>query len=385
MAASLRHARQKQLALSFSLVLLFCIIIASVRHTSRNIFYFHRPVAFVDAHSPLSTKPCPVHSRDLEVYKRPIDGRRQLCAESSNGAGGTRCSSPYGTLQPTWMLDWGKVSVDWETKTFRHLFRPERQFSLLRDFHKYEHDEPCPQRSDVDLDYYQRAALTLATLEAARESFVMFELGGGTCRWIIDAFLFIGMNRPYIPVTASCVEADPLTVEYARATLELNGLSHSTAYLYHGAVSTKDAETQLSRKNNAISYGGFDGRSVNDTASKVSTFSLETLLSQFWMVDHVDIDCNGCEEQLFGDERTLQVVTDRVKSIFVETHTAQKHEVVKNGLDSKGWLKDCLFYLDFPEQDPVSGEISPVDKGQGEFIPELAGYFWCLNPRYHLM
>ena len=82
--------------------------------------------------------------------------------------------SPFGTLQPTWISDWGKVSVDWETKTFRHLFEPDRQFSLLRDFHEYEHDRPCPNRSDVDVDYHQRGALTMATLEAAQEGFVMF-------------------------------------------------------------------------------------------------------------------------------------------------------------------------------------------------------------------
>ena len=55
----------------------------------------------------------------------------------------------------------------------------------------------------------------------------------------------------------------------------------------------------------------------------------------------------AAKTKLFGDESTFQVVTDRVKSICFETHTAQKHEVVKNGLDSKGWLKDCPCYLDF--------------------------------------
>ena len=66
------------------------------------------------------------------------------------------------------------VRSDWETKTFRHLFEPDRQFSLLRDFHEYEHDRPCPNRSDVDVDYHQRGALTMATLLKPLRGFVMF-------------------------------------------------------------------------------------------------------------------------------------------------------------------------------------------------------------------
>lgn len=325
--------------------------------------------------------------RDLEtnplaVNSRILEGRSQLCAGLIDTDIPVACMSPYGALLPAHVASWGKQSVDWSTKTMKHMFWGEpRHYSSLSDHHLiFSYGKQCPDRVVIDEEYYERGALTHAALEASELGFVMFELGGGTCRWSIDAFRFLQANRPKVPSIFQCVEADPLTVEYARGAFSLNGIPQSSGYIYHGAVSTSDGESTIARKNNALSYGG-GAQEYSQTAphSTVPTFSILTLLSQFWLVDHMDFDCQDCERVLFSDNETLRIMTDRVKSIWVETHSFEAHDAVTGGFSSYGWT-NCPIVQSF------SGKSETVDHGQGNFETQAnSGAIWCLNPHFDEM
>jgi hypothetical protein len=164
-----------------------------------------------------------------------------------------------------------------------------------------------------------------------------------------------------------------LTVEYARGAFHLNGIPPSSGYVYHGAISTTDGELLIARKNNALSYGG-GAQEYSSTAphSTVPTFSIETLVSQFWLVDHIDIDCQNCERVLFSDHQTLQILTERVKSIWVEIHSIESFEAVTKGFLSHNWT-NC------PYIQKNSNET--VDYGQGSFVTDDQ-FVWCLNPHF---
>ena len=274
------------------------------------------------------------------------------------------CISPYGVIQPVWVNEWGKDSVDWKEKMAKR-WASSKSFSLLRELHANDGDPSnlkCPTRdSVVGEEQNQRMALTSAAVNADK-SFVMFELGGGSCRWSIDAYKFLELNRPNVHRVIICVEADPFTAEIGRRTLALNEVPPESVIFLEAAVATFDGSIEISRKNNAISYGGGYGQHPGETGkSSVPTISLVTMIQQFWMVDHVDVDCNGCEEQLFHHHDSMKMLTERVKTIFIETHTPEKHEVVRKALEEWGWLTSC----------PV---IVPYS--------EAEGFFWCKNPHH---
>ena len=57
----------------------------------------------------------------------------------------------------------------------------------------------------------------------------------------------------------------------------------------------------------------------------------------------------------------MKMITERVKTLFIETHTAEKHEVVRKALDEWGWLASCPINIPYAEAE---------------------GFFWCMNPHH---
>lgn len=324
--------------------------------------------------------------RQSDVEELKVHGKVEVITGSvPNPSSGLMCTSAFGVLVPGYIVYWGKEKVDWSIMEAKTMFGVRMKFKKLNDVTRQTYQYPhCPVLYSVEqagADYYEKAAVLSAVLES-KDSFTMIEIGAGYGRWLLEGHGMVTLNRPELAVNLLGVEADPMTTEWATMAFESNSVARHQAMWMHGVAGTFDGTVRFERKNNAFSYGGEAGTAIDDAVSTpVPSFALTTIISLYWYVDHLDMDCNGCELELFSHESTVDMITERVRSIFIETHNEKAHAKVQQVLDTKGWK--CSVELPF-----VSPNSRMEDRkrniGHGDFFQEPAGFFWCRNPNYHL-
>lgn len=118
-------------------------------------------------------------------------------------------------------------------------------------------------------------------------------------------------------------------------------------------------------------YGAGAWRGPNGRM-KLTSVTLEEMVSMFWLVDHIDLDCQGCENFIFTPAIS-NLINQRVKSIWIECHGLDIGANLEKIFLSWGWH----FAL----------KISPVasDFGQGPVVSENGSTIdlWVLNPKFH--
>lgn len=247
----------------------------------------------------------------------------------------------------------------------------------------------------------------LEAVAAAKDRFVMFELGAGWGNWIVNAALAVQRYHGTLPYTLVGVEAEPTHFKWMVQHLRNNGIDPSRHELIMAAVSDKDGTTYFPAGGNpAISYS----QAIMDTAHtpstaqyinhsvqsvfrkiptlvrtgrildlkrisgwvhrtfmdpprsiQVKTVCLKTLLRSYDRVDLIDMDVQGAEYSVLSAAR--EELDAKVKKVHVGTHGPGR-QIEKNlriFFHELGWENK----YDFENTSRVETEYGPIQFSDG--------------------
>jgi FkbM family methyltransferase len=200
-----------------------------------------------------------------------------------------------------------------------------------------------PYPSTTDEEIFEWRFMLSAVLDA-EASFTMVEAGAGYGRWLIGAARACALRRPEIECRLIGVEADPTHHQWMRKHFSDNGVNPDAHRLIFGAVADKDGEdafvcgTEPSAwYGQHLPYQEHHRTNLEEgyTHLTVPTYSIPTILSDLDRVDLIDFDIQYAEGRVIP--ASMDVMTRKVKRVFVETHNSDIHEIVYRAFDSHGW------------------------------------------------
>jgi hypothetical protein len=71
---------------------------------------------------------------------------------------------------------------------------------------------------------------------------------------------------------------------------------------------------------------------------EVKTYTLEDILSGIEFVDFMHIDIQGAERNLLEDDQSLTILTNRVSTLFLGTHSRAIDGLAIERLTAAGWV-----------------------------------------------
>lgn len=184
----------------------------------------------------------------------------------------------------------------------------------------------------------------LSAILDAKDSFTMIEAGAGYGRWMVSAAAACRRRRPDLKCRFIGIEADPTHYKWMRKHFLDNGLEPDAHRLISGAVDDKDGQdTFLCTDDPAAWYGQHlayvDHHRTNLTDGynrvTVPTLSIDTILADLDHVDLMDFDIQYAEGRAIA--AGIENMTRKVKRVFVETHSAEIHDIVYRTFNSHGW------------------------------------------------
>ncbi len=243
--------------------------------------------------------------------------------------------------------------------------------------------------------FFEFAAIHKAVL-AARERFVMVELGGGYAARSVDAYRALQNLNP-MPCQLVIVEAEPTHFAWAKRHLEANGIDPREHWLIKAAVSA-DSNPKLFMVGSGIYYNGIVSPSdVAEVAEEivkldnteaalrnlmaagrcgmeipynsaagmdlfdykfVSAIPLADILAPLPHVDLMDIDIQGAEDTAIHP--AMDLLNSRVRRVHIGTHGADIHSGLWDLFFEHEWV--CEFdYPPFNKNSTPWGDFETTD------------------------
>lgn len=218
-----------------------------------------------------------------------------------------------------------------------------------------------PEYPTFDEEYFEWIDL-LEAVVAAKDKFIFMELGAGWGRWTARgaaAATQLGMSYYLV-----AVEAEPTHFSWMEQNLRENGVRMENCQLLQAAVTGRDGTVGFHVGDAASSYGQSIGGPV-----EVPAVSLTTLLEPLEIVDLIDMDVQGAEQELL--EAAVAPLQKKVRRVHVETHSRQLHIGVRLLFEKMGWRCHSLF-------EGNTGDMTPWGR-----INFQAGVQSWLNPALH--
>ncbi|MBT7759837.1 MAG: hypothetical protein HN732_21080 [Rhodospirillaceae bacterium] len=227
--------------------------------------------------------------------------------------------------------------------------------------------------------FFEFAAI-LKAIHAARDRFVMVELGGGYAARSVDAYRALQNLNP-MPCQLVIVEAEPTHFAWAKRHLEANGIDPREHWLIKAAVSV-DSEPKLFMLGSGVYYNGIvkptDVEEVVEEIIKMnntevalrnlmtagrcgmevpydsaagqdlfdfgfaSAIPLADILAPLPHVDLMDIDIQGAEDSAIAP--AIDLLNSRVRRLHIGTHGAEIHKGLWDLFFENEWV--CEF--DYP-------------------------------------
>ena len=171
----------------------------------------------------------------------------------------------------------------------------------------------------IDEEYFQWIAV-LQAVERANTAFVMLELGARYATWLVrGAQAHRRRNGPRGSAVLIATEASPHWVRLTNEHCTTNEINCTVHNGWHGPP---DLQIQ----------GGQDWHT-----SHIPRITLHELLEPLSHVDHIDMDIEGFEVELMRENGIVQLLTERVSSIFIQTHDIHGEEFILDLLLKAGW------------------------------------------------
>ena len=224
-------------------------------------------------------------------------------------------------------------------------------------------DRYCwPPYPSIDEEIFEWKTMLSAILDA-RDSFTMIEAGAGYGRWMVSAARASRLRRPDLKCRLIGIEADPTHLKWMRKHFLDNALNPDSHRLIFGAVDSEDGEETFlcsddpsSWYGQHLAYADHHRTNLSDGYKRITvpTFSIDTILSDLDRVDLMDFDIQYAEGRAIP--ASIDIMTRKVKRVFVETHSAEIHNLVYRTFDFHGW--ECTDKYGYVNGDP-SVEITP--------------------------
>lgn len=213
-----------------------------------------------------------------------------------------------------------------------------------------------------DEEYFEWIDL-LEAVTSAGWRFTMLELGAGFGRWTSRAAAAAQQrNLQYFLIA---VEAEPTHFEWLKQNLQDNGVRLADCRLIHAAVIDKDGRIGFSADDPAGTYG----QAIGGT-TEVEAVSLSTLLRSVDGVDLIDMDVQGAELEILSV--ATEPLSQKVKRIYVETHSGQLHTSILRLFRGLGWKPHFLYMINTADKTPW-GRINFQGGIQSWLNPRLCG------------
>jgi FkbM family methyltransferase len=240
---------------------------------------------------------------------------------------------------------------------------------------------------DRDEEYFEWIDVVESVL-AAKDRYVMVELGAGYGRWAARAACVARRRGLRFHVVA--VEAEPVHFKWLQKTLRDNGVKSSERTEINAAVASRRGTVQFyvgadgldasSWYGQAIAFpdvvgtgGHYAGRAVTRHASGCSSICVETvtladILRPFPITDLVDIDVQG--EELAVISSSVPTINSKVKRLHIGTHSAEIEAGIRAIMTAQRWK--CLGdYPGHATNNTPWGEIAFADGVQRWVNPRL--------------
>jgi FkbM family methyltransferase len=213
------------------------------------------------------------------------------------------------------------------------------------------HGESSPESSDrfvapyyppFDEEYFEWIDL-LESIDSAKNTFTMLELGAGYGRWTARGAAAVrqrGLSYRFV-----AVEAEPTHFQWLRQNLQDNGIDLARCRLVHAAVTAKDGKVCFDAGDPAGSYGRAIGGNT-----EIDAISLPTLLLPLDRVDLVDIDVQGAELDVLAS--AAGPLNQKVRRVHLETHSDHLHAEILRYFRRLGWKPHFLFEGDTADDTP---------------------------------
>jgi FkbM family methyltransferase len=259
----------------------------------------------------------------------------------------------HGWVEPGWDVNFLGVRT---RVAYFSLYEQLADFSQGRE---REAGPPIPNE-----DYFEWIALLEAVAEA-EGSFTMVELGAGWGKWIVNGVAAL-RARGALPYRVVGVESEPTHFRWMKQHLDDNGVDLGRARLIEAAVAGEDGSVWFHVGAAADWYGQAIAAeppeatprlrdrlarsllrrepepSAERSVQRVRAVSVRTVLEGLDRVDLVDVDIQGAEAEAL--EPAAAVLDEKVKRIYVATHSRENEARVRAVFGDLGWT--CAY--DFP-------------------------------------
>jgi len=261
-----------------------------------------------------------------------------------------------------------------------------------------------------DGEYFFEVADIVQSVQSARDSFTMIELGGGWAPRCVDAHRALEALNP-LPRKFVAVEPEPLLHANARQNFRNNGLDPDDHWLLNSSVSadgrpgliftgkgritstrivgkhgdavaemivTAEAtETALRNLCAQMRVGVPLSQEAGDTKDivAVSSISLRDILAPLEIVDLMDVDVQGEEIDIFSP--AMDMIVKKVRRLHIGTHLMQGDAVSRHQLVRKEFA-DAGF--------DILADYAPASRHQtslGSFETPSDGILTLHNPRLY--
>lgn len=231
------------------------------------------------------------------------------------------------------------------------------------DDEERKRDRYCqPSYPPIDDEIPEWKTMLSAILDT-RDSFTMIEAGAGYGRWLVSAASACRVRHPDLKIRLIGIEADPTHYKWMHKHFLDNGLNPDGHRLIFGAVDDKDGEDTFLCSDDPsawygqhVAYADHHRTNFSDGYKRITvpTFSIETILSDLDRVDLMDFDIQYAEGRAIP--ASIEIMTRKVKRVFVETHNIEIHDIVYRSFESHGW--ECTHKHGYVNGCP-SVEITP--------------------------
>ncbi|MBL1173975.1 FkbM family methyltransferase [Pantanalinema sp. GBBB05] len=188
-------------------------------------------------------------------------------------------------------------------------------------------------------DEYHEYIDILETIVAAKDSFIMIELGAGFGRWLVRAAIGVRRYHGDLPMRLIGVEAEPTHFQWMHQHFLDNGINPDEHSLIEAAVDEQDGEVLFYIGKPDTWYGQAiaQGDITSDSVKRVKALGLTSILNTVESVDLIDLDIQGSEFVVLRG--AIVALNEKVKRVHIGTHTHDIERNLRQLFRDNGWYK----------------------------------------------
>lgn len=213
-------------------------------------------------------------------------------------------------------------------------------------------------------EHYFDWVATLESVNAARGTFRMAELGAGWAPWLVRAALACRQRPAVDAVELVAVEADETHHGWVLSHLADNGLLVSERiHAVRGAMAAQPGTIRFPLIANPDENYGASTRAVTARSEwvEVPAYTLADILQHFsGPVDFLHVDIQGAEYDVLPP--ALDLLKRQVRAMMVGTHVSEEHhDRLATQLADAGWVQQ----LNFPRNRTSPTAVGDIAFGDG--------------------